>query len=423
MAVAGAMKIVHVSYTARVGGAAVAMHRLHTALLGESIRSEIVAVFTNGLKGPNVHEAFGAVGMLGARVSARLGALASRFRADADSHGCSVNILPNSLVKKINRLSPDIVHLHWLGANTLPIQGLRRIRAPIVWTLHDMWAFCGAEHCSFTERWKTGYPPRSHAPRGAGLDVDAYVYRAKQRCWRGLPLDTVSPSTWMHECATSAAMWRGRTDVHHHVIANGLPLEIFKPQDRLECRRRIGIPDNATVILFGAHYCDDSIKGADLLTAAIPSLRLPGRHLIGVTFGASGGSSLAPIGSLPTIHLGTVGDPGELAKVYGCADVMVVPSRMESFCQTASEAQACGIPVACFDATGLRDVVEHKVTGYRARPFDPAALAAGIEWCVADRERHAALGKAARARAEALFCDRIMARRYTDLYRDILRRQ
>lgn len=416
------MKVLHVSYTARAGGAAVAMHRLHTALRHQSTESAILAVFTNGLTAPDVHQAFGNLGMVGSRVSARLGAVANRLRSDPQSHGCSVNLLPNSLAKTINRLSPAIVHLHWLGANTLPIQDLRRIKAPVVWTLHDMWSFCGAEHCSFTDRWKTGYLPRSRASRATGVDVDASVYRAKQRWWQGVPLDTVSPSTWMHDCVTNAALWRGRTDVRHHVIANGLPLDIFKPHDRAECRRRIGIPENATVVLFGAHYCDDFIKGADLLAASIPSLRLAGRDLMGVTFGASGGPSLPPIGSLPTMHLGTVREPGQLAVVYNCADVMAVPSRMESFCQTASEAQACGIPVACFDATGLRDVVEHETTGYRARPFEPAALAAAIEWCVADRERHAALERAARARAEALFGDRLMAERYVKLYDEILQR-
>lgn len=398
------------------------MHRLHTALLKEAVGSEILAVFTNGLGTPDIRAAFGPVGMFGSRISARLGSVASRLRADTEAHGCSVNIMPNSLVRSINRLAPDIVHLHWLGANTLPIQDLRRIDAPIVWTLHDMWPFCGAEHYSFAERWKTGYPPRSGATRGTRIDVDAYVYGAKHRCWQDVPLDTVSPSTWMLDCVANAALWRGRKDVRHHVIANGLPLDIFKPLDRAACRRKIGIPEDATVVLFGAHYCDDSIKGADLLAAAIPSLSLAGHDLMGVTFGASGGQSLAPIGSLPTIHLGTVGNPGELAKVYNCADVMVVPSRMESFCQTASEAQACGIPVACFDATGLRDVVEHEVTGYRATPFEPAALAAGIEWCVTNHERHIALGKAARARAEKLFGDKLMAERYKRLYGEILLR-
>lgn len=399
-----------------------AMHRLHNALRNESIESTILAVFTNGLTTPDIRAAFGATGMFGARVSARLGSVARRMRADPKSHGCSVNILPNNLVKKINRLSPDIVHLHWLGANTLPIQDLRRIRAPVVWTLHDMWAFCGAEHYSFTDRWKTGYPPRSGAPLGTDMDVDAYVYRAKQRWWQGVPLDTVSPSTWMLDCVTSAALWRGRTDVRHHVIANGLPLNVFKPHDPLACRRKIGIPENTTVILFGAHHCDDSIKGVDLLAAAVPHLRLADRDVMAVTFGASEGPSLPAIGCLPTRHLGTVADPRELAQVYSCANVMVVPSRMESFCQTASESQACGIPVACFDATGLRDVVEHEMTGYRATPFEPAALAAGIEWCIANRDRRATLGKAARARAEALFGDQLMAEQYKRLYADILRR-
>ena len=58
---------------------------------------------------------------------------------------------------------------------------------------------------------------------------------------------------------------------------------------------------------------------------------------------------------------------------------MVVPSRIDNLPQTATEALACGTPVAAFDTCGLPDIVQHGETGLLARAFDTAALARAIE--------------------------------------------
>ncbi|MEI8226793.1 MAG: glycosyltransferase [Planctomycetota bacterium] len=399
------------------------MHRLHLALVKIGVQSEILAIHTGEALDPKIHKAFSGAGLFRARVAARLGALSSRIRADTDSHGCSVNVVPNGMAAAIARHCADVVHLHWVGANTLPISDLRRIASPLVWTLHDMWPFCGAEHYSFSNRWQTGYLQEQGKAGPQWLDVDALTYRLKQRLWRGVSVDAVAPSTWMRDCAASAALWGGSDCVRHHVIGNGLPLDVFAPQEQMACRARFEIPQDATVILFGAQYCEDRIKGADLLAAALPAVRLAGQNICAVTFGDGPATSSNKSGRGRRIHLGTITDSARLAQVYNCADVMVVPSRIESFCQTASEAQACGVPVVCFDATGLRDVVDHEVTGYRAQPYDPMGIARGIEWCLLDRGRHAGLKTAARARAEQLFSDSMMARQYAELYAQILDRR
>ncbi|MEI7780653.1 MAG: glycosyltransferase [Planctomycetota bacterium] len=419
----GGLKVLHVSYTAQAGGAAIAMHRLHSALGKIGVQSEILAIHTGEPEDPTILKAFSGAGLFWARVAARLGALSSRLRADPDSHGCSVNVLPNGMAAAIAKHSPDVVHLHWVGANTLAIRDLRRIVSPMVWTLHDMWPFCGAEHYSFSDRWQTGYLQKQKKPSPQWLDVDALTYRLKRRAWRGVSIDTVAPSTWMRDCAASAALWRGSECVRHHVIGNGLPLDVFVPQDQTACRARFEIPQNATVILFGAQYCEDRIKGGDLLAAALPAVKLPDQNICAVTFGAGPATPSNTSGGVSRIHLGTINDSARLAQVYNCADIMVVPSRIESFCQTASEAQACGVPVVCFDATGLRDVVDHEVTGYRAQPYDPMGIAHGIEWCLLNRGRHGSLKTAARARAEQLFSDSMMARCYAKLYAQILDRR
>ena len=98
-----------------------------------------------------------------------------------------------------------------------------------------------------------------------------------------------------------------------------------------------------------------------------------------VTFG--GGGFTAPT-AYQHRHLGTLTDLQHIAKLYSAADIMLVPSRLEAFGQTASEALACGTPVACFDTSGLRDIVLHKKDGYRAIAFDINDFVAGVLWCL-----------------------------------------
>jgi glycosyltransferase involved in cell wall biosynthesis len=94
---------------------------------------------------------------------------------------------------------------------------------------------------------------------------------------------------------------------------------------------------------------------------------------------------------------------------------MVIPSRQETFGQTASEAPACGTPVVAFDTRGLPDIVEHQRTGYLAKAFETEDLAKGIAWVLAQRDS-GQLGQQARERAVARFSERVVVQGYLPLY-------
>ena len=79
------------------------------------------------------------------------------------------------------------------------------------------------------------------------------------------------------------------------------------------------------------------------------------------------------------INLGETNNTLFLAKLYNISDVMCVPSRQETFGQTAVEAQACGTPVVAFNTSGLIDVINHKETGYLAKPYDVKDYSLGIQ--------------------------------------------
>jgi len=107
--------------------------------------------------------------------------------------------------------------------------------------------------------------------------------------------------------------------------------------------------------------------------------------------------------------------------LYSAADALVVPSKLEAFGQTASEAHSCATPVIAFKTSGLLDIVDHEATGYLAKAFEPADLAKGIEWVMEDRERLEKLGSNARQKAEENFAYPIVAGRYNEVYEDRIR--
>ena len=109
-----------------------------------------------------------------------------------------------------------------------------------------------------------------------------------------------------------------------------------------------------------------------------------------------------------------------LSILYSAVDVMVNPSKMESFGLTASEAQTCGTPVVAFNATGLKDIVADRKTGYLADPFSSESLAKGICWVLGNKERIKFLSHNSRERAIKLWSYEIISKKYKELYLEII---
>ena len=118
----------------------------------------------------------------------------------------------------------------------------------------------------------------------------------------------------------------------------------------------------------------------------------------------------------PVHYSGHLHDDLSLRALYSAADVMVVPSRQEAFCQTASDAHACGTPVVAFNTGGLPDIVADRLTGALAEPFEPASLAVAIRWVLEDPQRRRALGAAARERAERFWAPARVSGLYAEVY-------
>ena len=284
-----------------------------------------------------------------------------------------------------------------------------------------MWAFSGAEHYTEGHRYREGYSAANRPPHESGFDLDRWTWRRKQRHWRR-PFQIVTPSRWLASCVEQSAMMG---DWPVAVVPNPIDTEVWRPIDKRHARQLLNLPPDAPILLFGALGGDeDPRKGFDLLRDALQQLRgrSNGQELKGlelVVFGQLASSQETPLG-FPVRHTGYLHDDEKLRLLYSAADAVAVPSRLEAFGQTASEAHACGTPVVAFNTGGLADIVVHRETGYLAKPFDVEDLAAGIEWVLRAKASGPGLGIAARERACLLWDSPVVARQYAEVYAKLL---
>lgn len=412
------MKIQIISHSDLSGGAARAANRLHRVLVAQGIDST-QQVGSKQSDDWRVISPPGKLAKLRSKLHTMLDGLPTKLQRTYNTILHSPAWVSGLKASQINASRDDVVNLHWTCAGSLSVEEIGRITKPVVWTLHDMWAFCGAEHYApdgISARWRHGYAASNRDPAHSGLDIDRWIWRRKQKAWKR-PFHIISPSNWLADCARNSALMH---DWPVTVVPNPLDTETFKPLPKKLAREILRLPLDAKLVLFGAMGGTKSlIKGWDLLQPALAQIAACAPNVHGVIFGQSEPQHPPALG-LPLHWMGHLHDDATLALLYSAADVMVVPSRQENLPQSGTEAQACGCPVVAFNTTGLPDVVEHGLTGYLAKPYSSDDLAKGIAWVLSNDEIHTRLSEEARQRAVRLWSAAVVTPQYLNVYRRAL---
>lgn len=315
----------------------------------------------------------------------------------------------------------DLYHLHWVGSGMIPVTQLRSVRAPIIWTMHDEWPFTGG--CHYTagcQRFETSCGACPQLGSQQERDLSRSTWSKKQSAWRSVHITPVAPSRWLGEQARKSSVF-GHRDIR--VIPNGLDLSIYRPIEKILARRLLQLPEDKYLVLFGAsRSTSDPRKGFAPLMAALerlPQVSHRRDQIELVVFGASSSTGIEQP-SIPIHYVGTLHDDLMLALLYSAADVFVAPSLQDNLPNTIMEALACGTPVVGFHVGGIPDLIEHEANGYLAAPSDPDDLARGISWVLEDSDRWQSLSVRARQKCEQEFEISHIARRYVNLYEEVL---
>lgn len=407
--------VLHLSSSDSAGGAARAAYRIHCAVRQAGADSKMLVDLSStnddtvSTMADPLHRVFGRIRRSGARWLRR-----SLKTGNQVIH--SPALIPSGRAHALNAAAAEILHLHWVADEMLSVADIGALRKPVVWTLHDMWAFCGAEHYTEDARWRTGYSRYNRPDHERGIDLNRWIWRHKQVSWR-TPMHIVTPSHWLADCVRDSALM---SDWSVYTIANPLDVSHWQPIEKAIARNLLGLPQDVPLIVFGAvGGGKDPRKGFDLLMQALRAVRDEMDTLQLVVFGEPSPRAVPDV-QFPLHYTGKLYDDLSLRILYSAADAFVLPSRQDNLPNTGVESLACATPVIAFNTGGLPDIVQHKVTGYLAQPFEPDDLARGIRWVLEDPARNAQLSQRARMYAVQNFSYPVVAAQYLALYRRIL---
>ncbi len=411
------MKIVTVNHSDIGGGAAKAAYRLHSSFLDNNINS-IFFVYIKKSNDPSVIAYSKKYSSFKSVIRNTLEMLPLRlYKKRSPIFFSAAWVRSSNIIREINRLKPDIVHLHWICGGMLRIEDLVKINAPIVWTLHDNWVFTGGCHVKWEcEKYKQscGSCPRLGSKKEN--DLSNRIWKRKKKAFSKIKnLSLIGPSNWILKCSKESSLLKNN---YHINIPNPLDIFKFKPVDKNAARELWNLPKNKKLILYGAVDATSDInKGFKEFSEAIQKLSCENVELI--VFGGPTRNESDLFG-LKTHHIGFLNDEESLITLYSSADCMVVPSLQEAFGQTASEAMACQTPVVAFNHSGLKDIVDHKVNGYLAIPFDTDDLSRGIDWVLNKGTNYKELCVNARNKIVHNFNSDLIVENHIKLYREII---
>jgi glycosyltransferase involved in cell wall biosynthesis len=111
------------------------------------------------------------------------------------------------------------------------------------------------------------------------------------------------------------------------------------------------------------------------------------------------------------------GPQTDMAPVYARMDILLLPTRRDSFPRVVMEAMCHGIPVVATRVDGIPEMVADGVTGFLVEPEDAEGFARSVERLLKDEALRRQMGKAGRERAQNLFSPEAYCERMNEIYR------
>lgn len=404
------MNILHINQSDIIGGAAIAGYRLHEGLLAQNINSRLlVGIQKNSTDRVAVIPKKQWIENQIYRFSWRLG-----FH---HVHAVSTFDIPKHPFYQ----EADIINFHNLHTgyfNYLAIPSLTA-KKPGVFTLHDMWSLTG--HCSYSydcDRWKIGCGkcPYPDIHPSINMDNTRIEWKLKNWVYRRSNLAIVTPSNWLTEQAKKSMLNR----LPIHTIPYGIDTEAYQPIDKEKCKAELGISKGKKVLFFVAASLKDSRKGGDLLGKALQNLPTSLKAETMLMVIGDNGEDISQQFGIETLNLGYVTSDRLKSIAYSAADLFIFPTRADNLPLVLQESMACGTPMVSFKIGGVPELVRSGITGYLAEPENVKDFSNGIMELMEDEKLRDRMGEHCRAIALKEYNLELQAKRYIELYRQLL---
>ena len=256
----------------------------------------------------------------------------------------------------------ELIHLHIIhhpafNFNMLPLLSEMK---PTVWTVHDPWAVSGhCVHHGTCDKWMShcGDCPNLETPFTIKYDNTAMQFEFKKRAITQSNIHCVVSSRWMEKILRKSPIFNGKTITR---VPFGIDQQVFRPGNRIEARKRAGLPEAGTVLLARANR---AFKGTSLV---LETVRQVAKHF-SVTLVLVDEIGLAHElqGIVNVVEKGWLNNPEQLADLYLAADLFLMPSELESFGLMAAEAMSCGrvVVALAIESSALSETVNSPICG------------------------------------------------------------
>jgi glycosyltransferase involved in cell wall biosynthesis len=313
------------------------------------------------------------------------------------------------------------VHLHWVNFGFLSIDSLKKLfktNKPIVWTLHDMWAFTGGCHHSGTcnNYQNTCGNCTQFLKKSSDNDLSNQIWQHKKEAFEGANLTIVTCSDWLGQRAKHSSLFK---NTRVETIPNPIDIELFKPVAKSEARTKLGLDPSKNYILFAAMRVSAVGKGFAYFKEALDILKqqnLDNTELL--IFGQSAGLESENL-PFKINALGYLDSPDKIALVYAAASLFAIPSLEENLPNTIMESLACGTPVVGFEVGGIPEMIDHQQNGYLATYKSSESLATGIQYVLQNTD-YQQLCTNARQKIIENYSESVVAQRYVKLYESLI---
>lgn len=269
------------------------------------------------------------------------------------------------LLRGLNEIKPDVVHLHNIHGYYINVQMLfdwlaERNNVQVRWTLHDCWAFTGhCAHFSFANcyKWREGTCDRScpelaSYPRTQARASCSWNYEHKKKTFTQLSserMKLITPSHWLETLVKESFLAKYPVEVRNNTIDRS----IFRPS-RSNFREYYGIGERFMILGVASPWSErkglgDFIqlaKGLDSSQYSIVLVGLSKRQINNL--------------SANIIGLERTDSQQELAGIYSTADVLFNPTREDNYPTVNLEAEACGTPVITYDTGGCSETIRRE---------------------------------------------------------------
>ena len=276
-----------------------------------------------------------------------------------DSHGFSSTGDTKKMIEDLKAFRPDLVHLHNLHGYYLNVEllfeYLKESKVKVIWTLHDCWPFTG--HCAHytsvhCDKWIDGCyhcPALNHYPPTYNGSATERNYEKKKELFTSLKPEQmviITPSKWLKSQVEESFLKKYEV----RVIPNGIDPEIFKPRES-DIRQNYQIGDRFLILAVAGVWYPE--KGTEDL---IRISKVIHRDSVLFVVGADGRFA-RQLNKDNTITVKRTENAEELAELYSAADVLVNPTREDTFPTVNIEAQACGCPIVTYNTGGSPEIL------------------------------------------------------------------